>query len=163
MANYMEKVAHMLGVELDEEFKLKDGILKNAQDDASKISKDEIFKITKDGIYGMFKYSEYSCDWNPAYHLLTGILLGRYEITKNPILDEIEKEYLSNVIKPFRDKVKCIVKRDYEMSYENEYIFIVFNDDGCMQIKMCFPSFKKGTMYKGMKANKRYSLSELGV
>ena len=111
MANYMEQVAHMLGVELEEEFKLKDGILNTAQDDAAKISKDEIFKITKDGIYGMFKYSEDSCDWNPAYHLLTGILLGRYEIIKKPILTDEEKEYLSGVIKPFRDRVEFIVKR----------------------------------------------------
>lgn len=144
--NYMEQVAHMLGVRLEEEFKLDD-------------SDDYKYKITKDG---MFMYSGFASDWFSANHILLGVLIGKYEI-KKPILDEVEKEYLSAVIKPFRDRVKCIVKRDYEMKYENEYIFIVFDDDGCMQIKMCFPSFKKGTMYKGMELNKNYTLEELGL
>lgn len=144
--NYMEQVAQMLGVRLEEEFKLDD-------------SDDYKYKITKDG---MFMYSGFASDWFSANHILLGVLIGKYEI-KKPILDEVEKEYLSAVIKPFRDRVKCIVKRDYEMKYENEYIFIVFDDDGCMQIKMCFPSFKKGTMYKGMELNKNYTLEELGL
>ena len=143
--NYMEQVAKMLGVELEEEFKVS--------------NYNEAFKITK---YGMENFSDFSAKWDFANNILVGILTGHYEI-KKPILDDVEKEYLSNVIKPFRDKVKCIVKRDYEMSYGNEYIFIVFNDDGCMQIKMCFPSFKKGTMYKGMETGKKYTFEELGL
>lgn len=158
----MEQVAQMLGVELEEEFKLKDGIPKTTQDDTAKIGKDEIFKITKDGIYGMFKYSEYSCDWNPAYHLLTGILLGRYKIIKKPILDEAEKEYLSNVIKPFRDKVVDIFK--YISLYDvYEYIGITIRDIDKNVVYMYFPSFKKGTMYKGMETGKKYTLEELGL
>ena len=160
MANYMEQVAHMLGVELEEEFKLKDGIFKFAQDDTAKISKDEIFKITKDGIYGMFKYNEYSCDWNPAYHLLTGILLGRYEIVKKPILDESEKGYLSEIIKPFRKQVIGIYKLDTE---NYECIVIKYRNISGYTMTMCFPDFKKGTMYKGMEAEKRYSLNDLGL
>lgn len=143
--NYMEQVAHMLDVELEEEFKVK-------------VYGSYVFKITKDGLY-------WKCNDGWERVLLTimdDILCGRLEI-KKPILDEVEKEYLSGIIKPFRDKVECIVKRDYEMRYENEYIFIVFNDDGCMQIKMCFPSFKKGTMYKGMETGKKYTLEDLGV
>lgn len=145
MANYMEKVAHMLGVELDEEFKIKG--------DNSR------YKFTKSEL--CYFNEEKQC-WLKVFGLLEKILKGNYEIIK-PILDEAEKEYLSNIIKPFRDRVKCITKRDYEMSYENEYIFIVFNDDGCMQITMWFPSFKKGTMYKGTEVGKEYSLEELGV
>ena len=143
--NYMEQVAQMLGVELDEEFYIGDS---------------QMYKFTKDGLYF---YSKLNRCWISTNIGLRDILIGFSEITKKPILDEVEKEYLSGVIKSFRDKVKCIVKRDYEMSYENEYIFIVFNDDGCMQIKMCFPSFKKGTMYKGMEINKEYSLEDLGL
>lgn len=160
MANYMEQVAHMLGVELEEEFKLKDGIFKTAQDDAAKISKDEIFKITKDGMYGMFKYSEYSCDWNPAHWLLSGILRGRYEIVKKPILDEVEKEYLSGIIKPFRKQVVSICKLDSE---NYECIVIKYRNISGYTMTMCFPDFKKGTLYKGMEAEKRYSLEDLGI
>ena len=77
-------------------------------------------------------------------------------IVEKEILDEEEKEYLSNVIKPFRDKVEYIVK---ETSSYNEYIKITIKNDG----GLCFPNFKKGTMYKGMKKNKEYTLEELGL
>lgn len=144
--NYMEQVAQMLGVELEEEFNVN-------------IDK-QVCKFTE---HGIVSYSKENQNWMRTYGLLEKLLTGKVEIIKKPILDEVEKEYLSGIIKPFRDKVECIVKRDYEMRYENEYIFIVFNDDGCMQIKMCFPSFKKGTMYKGMKTNIRYAPEELGL
>ena len=144
--NYMKQIAQMLEVELDKEFNVTGN------------NGDALLVIKEDGIYRLFKSK-----WVKTKYFLDMLLTGKIEIIKKPILDDNEKEYLSGVIKPFRDKVKCIVKRDYEMSYENEYIFIVFNDDGCMQIKMCFPSFKKGTMYKGMELNKNYTLEELGL
>lgn len=75
---------------------------------------------------------------------------------KQEILDEIEKEYLSAVIKPFRDRVEYI-KKNYHIEYE--YISIYIKND----CNICFPSFKKGTMYKGMEQNKEYTLEELGL
>ena len=77
-------------------------------------------------------------------------------IVEKEILDEEEKEYLSNVIKPFRDKVEYIVKKIFE---NEEYIKIVIKNDGCLS----FPNFKKGTMYKGMEIEKKYTLEELGL
>lgn len=74
---------------------------------------------------------------------------------KEEILDDIEKEYLRAVIKPFRDRVMYIVKYDY---YEKEYIKI-----GVKGEPMAFPYFKKGTMYKGLKQSKEYTLEELGL
>lgn len=75
---------------------------------------------------------------------------------KEEILDDIEKEYLRAVIKPFRDRVKYIKKNDY-MIYE----FISINiKNECLII---FPKFKKGTMYKGMEVDKKYTLEELGL
>ena len=146
--NYMKQVAKMFGVEMEKEFYINNGY-SNFK-----------CKITDNGL---LIFTEADKLWSSARYTLADILTGKNVIIKQPILNEAEKEYLSGVIKSFRDKVKCIVKRDYEMSYENEYIFIVFNDDGCMQIKMCFPSFKKGTMYKGMEINKEYSLEDLGL
>lgn len=71
------------------------------------------------------------------------------------ILDETEKRYLSNVIKPFRDKVKAIEK----VSYSREFIKIYIKEDELTIL----PYFEKGTMYKGMKENKEYTLKELGL
>lgn len=74
---------------------------------------------------------------------------------KEPILDDIEKEYLSAVIKPFRNKVKCITKQKH---HDEEYIVVCF-EKTCMN----FPTFPKGQMYKGMELLRFYSLEELGL
>ena len=76
---------------------------------------------------------------------------------KPPILDDVEKAYLSAVIKPFRDRVKYITKYIYPA--KEEYLLIVM----CNGERMSFPTFKKETMYKGMELNKRYTLEELGL
>lgn len=91
--------------------------------------------------------------------------LGLYEETLNEgILSDKEKEYLSAVIKPFRDKVKGICK--YVDPYSNtleeceERIVISF-ENICNDIAL--PNFMQGTMYTGMKAGKEYTLKELGL
>lgn len=71
------------------------------------------------------------------------------------ILDEKEKEYLSAVIKPFREEVETIEKASFE---EDEQLQISDGDT-----VMAFPCFEKGTMYKGMEAYKAYTLEELGL
>lgn len=79
---------------------------------------------------------------------------------KEEILDETEKRYLANVIRPWRDIVDYIVKlRSVEQNEIKEYIviFTVEND------KIVFPEFKADTMYKEMEVNKKYSLKELGL
>ena len=78
---------------------------------------------------------------------------------KPPILDDVEKAYLSAVIKPFRKDVEWIEKIE-RYDGENEFIHItVKRNEDCCEL----PSFKKGTMYKGMEANKAYTLEELGL
>lgn len=74
-----------------------------------------------------------------------------------PILDDAEKEYLKNVIKPFKDKISNISKEPSILG--KEFICINFKNEEFM----CFPYFEKNTMYKGMKANKEYTLKELGL
>ena len=73
---------------------------------------------------------------------------------KPPILDDVEKAYLSAVIKPFREMVEYIEKRTYT---GKEYIAIVIKED----LNVSFPVFEK--MYKGMELNKEYTLEELGL
>lgn len=75
------------------------------------------------------------------------------------ILTDKEKAYLSAVIKPFREDVKCIMKfKRYPV--EKEFIRICMKDnyDNCI-----LPDFEKGTMYKGMERGKEYTLEELGL
>ena len=71
------------------------------------------------------------------------------------ILDETEKEYLKEVIRPFKDKIKFIFKKEYKGCY---YIKILLNND-----EMSLPNFEKETMYKGMEVDKKYTLKELGL
>ena len=76
---------------------------------------------------------------------------------KPPILDDVEKTYLSSVIKPFRNEVECIVK--YMFSEEKEFLAIcLYNGE-----EITLPIFIRRTMYKGMKSRKEYTLKELGL
>lgn len=79
---------------------------------------------------------------------------------KEPILEEDERNYLSNVIRPFKENVCTVYKRKFYscsgLTYE--YIVVKLRND-----KWCFPKFVEGTMYKGMELDKEYSLEELGL
>ena len=77
-------------------------------------------------------------------------------IVEKEILDEKEREYLSSVIRPFRHKVEYIVKFGYP---PEEYISIWLLHDEVIDL----PFFKKGTMYKGMEKDKKYTLEELSL
>lgn len=77
---------------------------------------------------------------------------------KEEILDETEKRYLANVIRPFKNNVKSIAKGCY-VTIGPEYIIVFMQDS--QEIR--FPYFTKGTMYNGMKLNKAYTLKELGL
>ena len=74
---------------------------------------------------------------------------------KEPILTKEEKAYLSAVIMPFRDEVTGILKGDNG----SEFIRISVENDGAFRL----PYFKKGSMYKNMKTNKKYKLEELDL
>lgn len=76
---------------------------------------------------------------------------------KPQILDDVEREYLSAVIKPFRDKIKTIFKCGND-DWERIYIHGRNVING-----FSLPIFEKGTMYKNMKLNKHYNLEELGL
>lgn len=77
-------------------------------------------------------------------------------------LDDVEREYLSNALKPFRCRVISIEKAK---KYSNkEYIYVELTTDNPVENDcMIFPDFKKGTMYKDMETDKKYTLEELGL
>ena len=74
------------------------------------------------------------------------------------ILDDVEKKYLSAVIKPFRKRVKHISKEE-AFDCSEEFIHIELSDGDISD----FPNFKANTMYKGMKLGCKYTLEELGI
>lgn len=74
-----------------------------------------------------------------------------------PILDDVEKRYLKNVLRPFKGEIRSIYKSISEY-YEKEDLTIELKAD-----IMRLPYFKKGTMYKGMEVGKDYTLDELGI
>ena len=93
----------------------------------------------------------FACD---AMEGMIGWLEDEY---KPPILDDIEKAYLSAVIKPFRKDVRSITKQKNNEGYE--WLRIIVEDNN----PLVLPGFKKETMYKGMHAYKEYTVEELGL
>lgn len=76
---------------------------------------------------------------------------------KKEILDKVEKEYLSAVIKPFKEKVTGIAMEKLLTGECYLYIDVIGND------RFTLPNFKQGTMYKNMEINRKYTLEELGL
>ena len=138
MENKMAEVAKLFGVELNEEFGLKNSNFR--------------YKLTS---YGLRKRHTTLEEWTNSC-MLDDLLLGKVEIVKmaKPILDEKEKEYLSAVIKPFRNSVVNITKLAF--SDEKEYILIEL--EHCDFISL--PCFKARKMYKDMKTNREYTLEQ---
>lgn len=142
----MKEVAQLVGLELNEEFRIK--------------TYHFVYKIAEEGLM-------YCSDITGKWIRCSGLeelINGKIEIVKLPkqILDKKEKEYLSNVIKPFRDRVFYI--RKYYFS-SDEFIEICVNyyqgSDDYLSFEL--PLFKKGTMYTGMQIGKRYTVEELGL
>lgn len=91
---------------------------------------------------------------------MEGILDWMAQPYKELILDDVEKAYLSAVIKPFRNNVNYISKIDVNYPAFKQFISIKVNHTQCVNL----PNFsKKSGMYKGMETNKHYSLEELGL
>ena len=84
-----------------------------------------------------------------------------YIVENKEILDKVEKEYLENFLRPFKEEVKEITKIRKAFSFQNEMLHIGLKDIGSYDIIL--PEFKKGTMYKGMELYEAYTLQELGL
>ena len=146
--NYMEQIAKMLNVEIDEEFKIE------GYDDNLKFKFTENRFLQSYGdVYG----------WVDSISIMT-VLEGRAKIIKlpkpKPVLDDVEKEYLSYLIKPFRHRIKYFYKYPCGNEYEAICVIMGTNDYSGY---LAFPKFKKDSMYKGMKLMREYTLDELGL
>lgn len=142
--NYMKEVANLLGVELGEEFKIKG-------------FEEYVYRF---GDNYLFAKADGRNEWFKT-NLLEDLLNGAFEIEK-PILTEKEKEYLSNIIKPFK-KERNITITKYDYIGKCEIIRIALRHKYFGYDRMILPKFAKDTMYKGMKPEKEYTPEELGL
>ena len=78
------------------------------------------------------------------------------------LLTPKEREYLKLVFKPFASNITYVQKRQSYNIDDIEYIDAITYKDGKTSA-ISFPYFKKGTMYKGMKPETKYTLKELGI
>ena len=141
--NHIVEIADMLGVGLYKEFTIEG-------------FEDTDFKLT---VNGLFYYDNRTFTWEKSL-LLDDIFIGQRKIIKS-ILTEKEKEYLSAVVKPFKDKVKYIVKQQGFKDSERlpvEFIIIYVDDE-----KLILPSYDKGALYKDMKLMEKYTIEDLGL
>lgn len=145
--NYMEQIAKMLNVEIDEEFKIE------GYDDNIR------FKFTRSA----FMQSCGDGWWFSSNSIMT-VLEGYRKLIKlpKPVLTDEEKEYLSNVIRPWKNKIKTITKYWGTGDCVNEFIQICYIQNG-FNYYMSLPQFERGSMYKGMGLERDYSLEELGL
>ena len=138
--NYMEQIAEMLGVKLYEDFRIKA---------INEMIFEKKFFLTE---YGLF--SEDSTV--PISTILNDILNGQYKIVKLPLaLTKEEKDYLSEVVKPFRDKIEYI-KRLTSDSWDS---IQMITDKGVTAVLF----FETDTRYKNMEPDREYTLEELGL
>ena len=139
--NHMTEVSKILGVDISEKFKI----------DANGIILQKNFFFTD---YGLF----ITGGAGPMAGMLNDLLTDEYKVIKlfsEPILDEEEKEYLSTVIKPFRNEVKYVVKDCDEFG---PYISISrYNNKPATIIPIKDPELD----YIGMEAGKEYTLEDL--
>lgn len=79
-------------------------------------------------------------------------------------LDNIEKRYIKDFIRPFRDDIIYIKKvATLSTLYTlKEQIRIIYYKNGITG-EILLPPFPKNSMYKGMKLDKEYTLEELGI
>ena len=82
-------------------------------------------------------------------------LLSEYKV---PILDDVAKEYLSAVIRPFRTHVTSVRKWFNGTAYQ--IIISLYNADNLCQLPR-FPLSSE--MYKGMEVDRKYNLEELDL
>ena len=148
--NHMAKVAHMLGLELNENFHVKLD---------PNVTLESDYRFTEKGLMRYHKIYE---EWEYAiYDTFLHLLDGKYEVIKLPksILAKEERNYLSKVIKPFREKILHISKLSSKDG-ESICIDIRYNweEDSIM-----LPKFATGTLYKGMEIGKEYSVKDLGL
>lgn len=137
-------------------------------------------QFNKDGKmwYGGFSYLElvnfeksptyYS---NKGFHYSVPLELTTYSFeevdfsvkktNKKFLLDCIDRKYFNNFLRPFRDNIQYIRKKQ-SLDSDYEYIKIFYFED-THPSNIYLPDFKTGTMFKKLELNKYYDLNDLDL
>ena len=108
---------------------------------------------------GCKQYHNVQCE--PARIIIGEKVLNDIIVEYNvSILTAQQKQYIANIIKPFRDKVTGIIKLPGESN--KEYIEIIYKDGSSISF-IDLPPFEKNTMYTGMERSHHYILKELEI
>lgn len=132
---------------------LKDGdkcILKNGQ----------VIFVDKTSDYGFSNIDKQLKYFNDDVSIVRVERPVKYETMferEKEILDEAEKKYLADVIRPFRKHIMFISKIGFD---GEEFLKIDFKRP---VNSFSLPFFEKNSMYKGMKVDQKYTLEELGI
>ncbi len=122
----------------------------------------QVVFVDKSSTYGFDSIDEQLRFFNDNVSIVKVERPVKYETVferKEEILDKTEKEYLANVIRPFRHKIKTIEKTTRISDSSLCYLNILLENNDMANL----PDFKKNSMYKGMEVNKEYTLKELGL
>lgn len=90
-------------------------------------------------------------------------IIKEYQSLLKKLLSEVEKKYLSAVIKPFKENVTGICKINICRGF---YCIRIYTESISSELRLeviDFPLFETGTMYKGMVGDRKYTLEELGL
>lgn len=132
---------------------LKDG-------DKCTLKNGQVVFVDKTSNYGFSSIDEQLRYFNDDVSIVKVERPAQYETVfeREEVLDETEKKYLTDVIRPFRKRIQFIQKKK-EITEINPYIRIVCEDND----KLVFPYITDNSMYKGMESNRKYTLEELGL
>lgn len=87
-----------------------------------------------------------------------------FVLVENPILDDMEKNYLGSIIKPFKEKYTAMTITKTATKFHTAYICITLiekgKEDYCHE-EIALPYFDRDKMYKGMELDREYTLEEL--
>ena len=144
--NKIKEVAQLLGLELEEEFRLEGASNR--------------YKLTKDGLMWLPSDSD---KWYFSV-IINELIIGNATIIKlpKPILNSAEKEFLSSIIDSVRDRViyikRCLggVYSGYIDIHLESYIGAI---DG--EIIITSNCFGNETMFSRMELDRKYTLEEL--
>lgn len=134
---------------------LKDG-------DKCTLKNGQVVFVDKTSNYGFSSIDEQLRYFNDDVSIVKVERPAQYETVferKEELLDETEKRYLANVIRPFRHEIKTISKRSRLGNSSICYIKIWLKNNDTANL----PDFKENSMYKGMEPNREYTLEELGL
>lgn len=132
---------------------LKDG-------DKCTLKNGQVIFVDKTSDYGFSNINEQLKYFNDDVSIVKVERPVKYETMferKEEILDEVEKKYLAEVIRPFRKDIMFISKIGFD---GEEFLKIDFKRPAN---SFSLPFFEKNSMYKGMKADQKYKLEELGI